>query len=427
MSSTAQRRFRRTFFLAGLAGIALTSISPTSAAASAADASRIDVGMIYADPALVRPSLSSGQDEISKRARSRERRAAVNPLYLELRDGLAAYQARWGGLPQIEVPEGPTLRLGSSGERVRALRERLGLVPGDAFDAEVADALRGYQSAHGLPSDGIAGSVTLQSLNRGAGHYERLIRVNMERARALPANLGERYVLVDAAAARLWMYEDGRPVDSMRVIVGKPEAETPMMASMIRYAVLNPYWNVPPELVRANIARNVLDLGPGYLRDRGYELLSGWEEDAEQVDPASVDWNAVAAGREQVRVRQRPGRGNFMGDIKFRMPNNMGIFLHDTPDRALFDEADRRLSSGCVRLEDAQRLARWLFGETPQAPSPDPEQQVHLREPVPVYITYFTAAPAEGGGIAFFDDVYGRDQALLAQLDGDEVVYALDD
>lgn len=424
MRCSPRRRSRRPLILAGLAGSLVLTGIPSLAAASAGDGDRPRVEMIYADPALQRPAAATDSSVSKRAAQARQRQAAANPLYLQLEQGLEAYRDRWGSLPQTEIPAGPVLRSGSTGPRVAALRERLGLLPGDAFDAELAEALRAYQAAHGLPVDGIAGAVTVGSLNNGAAHYERLIRINLERARALPADLGDRYVLVDAAAARLWMYEDGQPVDSMRVIVGKPESETPMMASMIRYAVLNPYWNVPPDLVRDRIAPNVLEHGPAYLNERGYELLSGWDDDAVQLDSASVDWQAVAAGRETLRVRQRPGVGNFMGDVKFRMPNDLGIFLHDTPDRALFDAPDRRLSSGCVRLEDAQRLSRWLFGRQVQARSDDPEQRIDLPDPVPIYITYFTAAPAEDGGIAFLSDVYGRDRAMLAQLDVDEAAYA---
>ena len=372
------------------------------AAPAAAWAGALDVGIVYADPALARPSAAAGID-------------AANPLQAGLRDGLRRYRERWAGLPQHQLPAGPALRTGASGARVAALRERLGLGREGRFDAELEQALRDYQAAHGLPVDGIAGARTVASLNRGAAHYQRLIELNLERARALPARLGRRFVLVDAADARLWMYEDGRPVDSMRVIVGKPESQTPMMASLIRYAVLNPYWNVPDDLVRTRIAANVLRDGLPYLRERGYEILSGWAEDSPELDPAAVDWAAVAAGRQRLRVRQRPGDGNMMGEIKFRMPNDLGIYLHDTPDRSLFDAGDRRLSSGCVRLEDAQRLSRWLFGRRVAARSPAPEQRVDLAEPVPIYITYFTAAPT-ADGIAFRDDVYGRDDALLARL-----------
>jgi len=389
-------------FRQGLGAVALLA---ALAMPSAVRAGALDVGIVYADPALARPASGGGGAN------------AANALHDGLRDGLRQYRERWGNLPQLEVPAGPVLRPGADGARVRALRHRLGLAGDGGFDAELAAAVRAYQAAHNLPDDGVAGARTIASLNRGAAYYERLIELNLERAAALPADLGRRYVLVDAAAARLWMYEDGEPVDSMRVIVGRPDAQTPMMASLIRYAVLNPYWNVPDDLVRSRIAPNVLRQGLPYLRERGYELLSGWAEDAPQLDPATVDWAAVAAGRQRLRVRQRPGTGNMMGEVKFRMPNDLGIYLHDTPDRALFEAGDRRLSSGCVRLEDAQRLSRWLFGRRVAASSTDPEQRVDLREPVPIYITYFTAAPSEGGGVAFRHDVYGRDEALLARLD----------
>ncbi|HEX8256579.1 MAG TPA: L,D-transpeptidase family protein [Allosphingosinicella sp.] len=247
---------------------------------------------------------------------------------------------------------------------------------------------------------------------------ERLIRASLERARAIPADPGRRFILVDAAGARLWLYEDGRVVDTMRAIVGKPAQQTPAMAGLIRFAVLNPYWNLPQDLVPGRIARHVLSQGPDYLRRERMEILSDYTAGARRLDPSEVDWPAVAAGTERLRVRQLPGAGNMMGKVKFMMPNRLGIYLHDTPDKSSFGRADRRLSSGCVRVEDAERLSRWLFGgRAVQAAGAAAEQRVDLPAPVPVYITYLTAAPAEGGGIAFQADVYGRDPEWLARLD----------
>lgn len=246
------------------------------------------------------------------------------------------------------------------------------------------------------------------------GSEQRLLRLNLERARALPA-FGQRHILVDAAAARLWLYEDGRPVDSMKVVVGKTSEATPMMAALIRYAMVNPYWYVPPDLVQGRIAPSVLDQGLGYLKTKRYEVLSDWSPDATIVDPSTVDWKAVAAGREELPVRQRPGSDNAMGKMKFMFPNERGVYLHDTPERHLFAEDARRFSSGCVRLEDAPRLAKWLFGEPLNAATGTPEQRVDLPQAVPVYITYLTAAP-EDGRIAFRDDPYHRDATQMARL-----------
>ena len=222
------------------------------------------------------------------------------------------------------------------------------------------------------------------------------------------------YVVVDAASARLLMIDGGQVVDSMKVIVGKsdPSTQTPMLASVIHYTTLNPYWHVTPDLVRSLIARNVLDQGLGYLKGHGYQVLSA-DGSGEMLDPAKVDWRAVAEGSELVRVRQLPGPGNSMGRIKIGFANSSDIYLHDTPNKALFAQEDRTLSHGCIRLEDAERLGRWLMGREPQTASRDPEQNVLLPKPVPIYVTYLTAH-LDGGQLTFVDDPYGRDNQLAA-------------
>jgi L,D-transpeptidase YcbB len=180
-----------------------------------------------------------------------------------------------------------------------------------------------------------------------------------------------RYVLVDAASARLYMIEEGRVQDSMKVIVGKPETPTPALKDVINYETLNPYWHVTADLAKTLIAPRVLQEGDAYLTTRGYE----------------VDWKAVAAGQAQVYVRQRPGPANSLGQFKFELPNGDGIYLHDTPKKELFAQDQRNLSHGCVRLEDAQKLARWLLGKDPPAAAV-PEEHILLPKPVPITISY---------------------------------------
>jgi murein L,D-transpeptidase YcbB/YkuD len=245
-----------------------------------------------------------------------------------------------------------------------------------------------------------------------------LLLANLERLRAIPANPATRYVLVDAAGARLWMYENGRVVDSMKVVVGKADNQTPMIAGYLRNAVLNPYWNVPVDLARYRIAANVLDKGVGYLKTGGYQVMSDWTDQARIVDPATVDWAAVASGRQELRVRQQPGAANFMGRVKFEFPNQLGIYLHDTPDKDLMLKDTRQFSSGCVRLEDASRLGRWLLGRPLPNRVTEAERRVELPEVVPVYITYLTALP-DGDRIAYNPDPYGRDHSLLAVQGGE--------
>jgi len=245
----------------------------------------------------------------------------------------------------------------------------------------------------------------------------QLLALNLERARALPSGNG-RYVIVNAPAARLYMYDNGQVVDSMRVVAGRPDpiAQTPMMNAYIRYVALNPYWNSPADITAKKLAPTILKEGRAYFRNRGYELLSDWGDHPRVIDPMSIDWHAVAAGRVQARLRQKPGPANSMGKMKFMFPNAQGIWLHDTPEQEKIDEAARLQSNGCVRLEDAARFARWLFnGRPPKPQGAKPEQKVNLPSPVPIYLTYLTAVPS-GTSIVYFDDFYGKDRARLSRL-----------
>jgi murein L,D-transpeptidase YcbB/YkuD len=239
-----------------------------------------------------------------------------------------------------------------------------------------------------------------------------LLRINLQRARTLPAGK-QRYVLVNAAQQRLYMYEDGRVVDSMVVVVGKPKWPTPMLAAYIRYAALNPYWYVPSDLAGEDVGQFVLKFGLKYLDEYGYEIVSDWTPNPTIVDPKTVDWKGVVDGKVEVMIRQKPGPKNFMGRMKFMFPNQFGVYLHDNPRRELFLKSARFFSGGCVRLEDAARLGRWLFGRDLDWQSAGTEQPVPLAQPVPVYITYLTAMP-DGTSIAYYDDVYGRDAPRLA-------------
>ena len=250
---------------------------------------------------------------------------------------------------------------------------------------------------------------TMQS--SGSGLDPRVL-TSLDRARDMPFQ--HKYIMVDAAAARLYMIEDGRIADSMRVVVGKagPGTQTPMMASTIYYATLNPYWHVGGDLIRSLIAKNVLEQGVGYLKARGYQVMPADPSDDRLLDPSTVDWKAVRDGSLQVRVRQLPGPANSMGRMKFGFPNAEDIYLHDTPVKELFAQDDRDLSHGCIRLQDADRLARWMMGGEPQAGSSAPEQNVALPTPVPIYVTYLTAQ-AHDGRLAFVDDIYGRDAQTM--------------
>jgi hypothetical protein len=250
--------------------------------------------------------------------------------------------------------------------------------------------------------------------NSGDSRTEAVLRVNLNRVRLLPA--AGRYVVVNIAAQRLYMYDGGQQVDSMKVVVGqgRDDRKTPMMAGTLQYASLNPYWNVPADLVGDDVGIYVQKYGVGYLKSRGYEVLSDWGERATVVDPTTVDWQAVMDGRIRIRVRQLPGPRNVLGKVKFTFPNPYGVYLHDTSQPQLLTHEVRLFSGGCIRLEDAARLGQWLFGRTLKATSDAPDIEVPLDRPVPIYVAYLTAVP-EGSSITYFEDVYGWDAKRLTE------------
>jgi murein L,D-transpeptidase YcbB/YkuD len=337
---------------------------------------------------------------------------------LELARGLQQYQMSWGRLPQVAVPAGAVLKPGSKGDGVNMLRARLGLPQGAGYDQRLVQSVMNYQRVHGLaPVDGIAGKGTIASLNRGAEHYARRIAINVERAYRLPqTRTFDRYVVVDSGAAEAYLFAGDRVADSMRVVVGAPETKTPMMAVLMSNAKANPYWNVPPELIQSLTAKRVRQQGLSYLKEYHYEVLSDWSANPRLVDPKTVNWKEVAAGKSGILVRQLPGPWNSMGKMKFEMPNDYGIFLHDTPHKELFAKQDRWVSNGCVRLQDYRRFASWVFGYVPQPGSPL-EQRFELPRAVPVYLTYLTVAPT-GHGVVFRPDPYGWDPLAMPQMFG---------
>jgi murein L,D-transpeptidase YcbB/YkuD len=349
-----------------------------------------------------------------------DNRSNPNPLFLRLQTGLEQYRASWGSLPQVKIPAGPALKSGSTGKRVEALRTRLGLPPGDGYGPELFDRVSQYQQVHGLtPADGIAGKATIASLNQGAGYFERRIAINMERAWRLPATRAfDRYVVVDSGSAMALLFDHDRIADSMRVVVGSPKTKTPMMAVLMRDAKVHPYWIVPPDLIRTLTAKRIGEQGLSYLDDFHYEVLANWSPGAPVIDPKTVNWRKIATGKAEptVLVRQLPGPWNSMGDMKFEMPNDYGIYLHDSPHKELFAEDDRHLSNGCIRLSDYRRFADWVFGRMPQATSAR-EQEFQLPAPIPIYMTYLTVE-ATPNGVVFRPDVYGFDAQAMPQMFG---------
>lgn len=332
-----------------------------------------------------------------------------NFLQVQFRDQLTKFQADWGSLPQNQLPYTGAIRRGDTGVSVGNLRQRLGLAPDGIFDDQLASKITDYRADHGLPAGTAVDDALIRSLNLGFSHYLQKLELNLARLRRLPPKLGDRFLLVDSATQILSMYENGELKFTMRVVVGQASDQTPSLVGQVDRVVLNPYWNVPPDLTQSRYAGRVLRGGKQYLDRAGFEALSDWTDEARVLAFNEVNWTDVEAGRKQLRLRQRPGAGNGMGDIKFMFPNQYGVYLHDTPSKALFDESSRAFSAGCVRVEQPWLLAEWLFGYRPRPAGNAAEQSVNLPSPVPIYITYLTAVPS-GGGFDFREDIYDRDR-----------------
>lgn len=347
--------------------------------------------------------------------------AAAQPL----RDAIAR-----GGWPT--VAEGPRLELGTRDARVVSLRERLvasedlarSFATGDVFDARVEEAVRRFQSRHGLLVDGVVGRSTLAALNVSTQERLAQVEVNLERWRWLPADLGERHIEVNVPAYELRVVEAGEVAERYRVIVGREDRRTPMVSGMLTQVVLNPYWNVPTSIAGADLLPTIL-ANPRVLATQGFVVLD--RPSGEPVDPATIDWAAVAdsaAFNARYRLRQDPGPLNALGSVKFTFSNGHSIYLHDTPSQHLFERTERDFSSGCIRVQNAMDLAVYVLADSPEwtrsrleaTAESGVEVVVPLRREIPVHLMYWTAWVDDDGTLEFRGDVYERDEIVRRAL-----------
>jgi murein L,D-transpeptidase YcbB/YkuD len=255
-----------------------------------------------------------------------------------------------------------------------------------------------------------------QEPQQPSGHADQ-IRMNMERWRWVPRDLGDRYILVNVPAYVLQVMERDRPVLSMRVIVGDPQHQTPLFSDEMTYIVFSPYWNIPPDILREETLPRVAR-DPDFLRRNNIEVV-GTTGQGDVVDPESIDWSDESATRN-FRFRQRPGDDNALGLVKFVFPNHFSVYLHDTPNDRLFFKEKRCLSHGCIRIEDPIAMAKYVTRDQPEwteprirdAMSAGREQTVKLKTPIPVHIGYWTAwVEPDGRTVTYTDDPYKIDPA----------------
>jgi L,D-transpeptidase YcbB len=362
---------------------------------------------------------------------------ALRQKLIELRGGKVE-EAK----PVVTIPDGPVLKLGIEHEQVALLRKRLEIPAGAneaKFDEAVLDAVRQFQSANGSVADGLVGAGTRRLLNQGQRPHEagsppklRAILVNMERWRWLPHDLGAFYVTVNIPEFTLRVVEEGTPIHTARVVVGKPDKQTPIFSDEMEEIVFNPYWNVPNSIKTEELAP--------YLTQGGGLFGGGWDTSVlarhnlriryggHDVNPDSIDW-----GRVDIRnfeIYQPPGPDNVLGKVKFVFPNKHDVYMHDTTQKFLFAQPVRAESHGCMRVQNPDQLAEvllkhdkgWSPARVEATFEGNEDNHIALDQKIPVYITYFTLRVNDDGSMSTFNDLYGHDARMNAALSGKNFV-----
>lgn len=328
------------------------------------------------------------------------------------------------------VPAG-VMKIGSSGAGVIALRKRLaasGQVPpaGDGakdgvsprFDRELEAAVKSFQELHGMKATGVVDAATTTALNVTLDARMRQVALNLQRWRWMPDEFGARYLIVNIPSFTLAARENNKTVMDIRVVVGKPGHNTPIFSDDMETVVLSPYWNIPDSIAEGETAP-AMATDPNYLAKQNIEVLRVSGGKTEMVNPKDVDWDATGGDALKGLVfRQRPGAKNALGHVKFLFPNSYNVYLHDTPADALFAKPGRAFSHGCVRVEEPEKLAKYVLRDRPEwdeatlfaAMKSGDEKHVKLKQQIPVHIVYFTSWVDEKGGLHFQPDIYGYDR-----------------
>ncbi|WP_423066639.1 L,D-transpeptidase family protein [Devosia sp. CN2-171] len=353
----------------------------------------------------------------------------TQPEFLGLKSALAKFYDGSVIDAAITIPDGKLLKPGMTDERVTLLRQRLDVpepeIPETAgaeaavditYDEPLVEAVKTFQEGLGLNADGAIGPATIAALNGGSATTKEDIIANMERWRWEPDDYGDFEVTVNIPEFRLWIMNKDEVHYTTRVVVGTPKHQTPVFNNEIKHIVVNPYWNVPASIAVNEIKPHLL-ANPGYLSGQNMEMLYG----GKVVNASAIDWTQTNIN--QFNIRQKPGPGNALGQVKFLFPNEHDVYLHDTPSKSLFSRSFRAYSHGCVRVENPLDFADALLklepdmtAETLKAAFGPKERWFNLKNKIPVHISYFTLRVDADGTIRSYGDVYGLNQRLKELL-----------
>ena len=348
--------------------------------------------------------------------------------YYRLKKALKYYRETLQYYDWQRINTGDNIKPGNKDPRIPAIRKRLedsgyltnaGSTETDIYDDTLKNALLAFQGHHGIAADGIIGTKTIEMLNIPPGNMIQRIRINMERWRWLPRDLGRYYVFVNSANFELKVVKEGKVINRNKVIVGRPYRRTPILSSQIEYLVFNPSWIIP----RGILTKDILPLvrkDVRYLKKEGIRIIN---DSGRFVAPETIDWNDNNIAEEYL-FRQDAGKNNALGQVKFVFPNSYSIYLHDTPAKDLFNSHKRTFSSGCIRVEKALDLAHlliddeiyWSMDYIQLVVQSGNYQMAPLRIKPPIYITYLTFWIDDDGAYQLRKDIYQRDPLLLSAL-----------
>ena len=356
-----------------------------------------------------------------------ESRTPMSPQFAALQAELIKLKAADGTEEaRVEIAPGTLLKPGQSNEELANVIAAIRMRGSDTlkvdhsltlasyqntpeYTPELVDVVKTFQVENGLKGDGVIGSGTIRKLMGGdtGGSKIEKIKVAMEQLRWLPKDLGSRYVFINQPAFTAYYHNNNKEEFNMRVVVGSPRNQTFFFQDEIELVEYNPYWGVPRSII-VNEMLPQLRSDPSYLDRQGYET----SVNGQQVSSSEIDWNST----DSVDVRQPPGRGNALGQLKIMFPNAHAIYMHDTPQKKFFERDMRALSHGCVRLSDPKKMAAAVMGisveEIEAEIATGQNHQAKVPEKFPVYVAYFTAFPNKDGVVEYFDDVYSRDVAM---------------
>ena len=365
-------------------------------------------------------------DSLVSSARCEKLQEPVNQYYIRLKEKLNQYRIiqKAGGFQKITAPV-QELTIGDVDSSLLATKHHLHLT-GDLkiddkttiFTDSLSVALKNFQHRMGLVENGKINKPTLLELNQPIAFRIKQIMLNLERLRWIPVQMEENYLLVNIPEFTLHVFEHNKQVWQTSVVVGQTARKTSIFKGNMSQIVLNPYWGVPMSIGKTEILGH-LQRNSRYLAQNNMEVLSG----ENVINPDNINWNQYK-NSVPYTFRQKPGKNNALGKMKFLFPNNYHIYLHDTPSKYLFNSNKRAFSHGCIRVENPLKLANYLLRNNaewnPQKVDEilQTDQQVGIRiNPiVPVYIAYFTAWVDSNGQLNFRNDLYQLDAKLSKEI-----------